>query len=296
MENIYCKNILSEKVDIQPNDFNLSNGTDILDIITKKLKRKTEGKCIKQGYVKKNSLQIINRSMGQIYDGHFTGDIIYQVKFCVEVCNPPEGQNINCTVYNNNKMGVVAGIGENMKDSPLMILLPRHHHQDNEIFRDIEIGDDINIEIIGKKFELNDNKIHVIASLINKNTKQDKVIKIKKKKKGGYNNLDISHKQFIHQRQEIINKNIRTKGIYDGEFVGVVNHLKKNISIEKWDIMDITQKNELIDSSIKYISTEKKMKTSYGDKWDMLTNIDRKNIINKYLDENESTLSEDSSF
>ena len=182
MENIYCKNILNEKIDIKPNEFNFSNQKGILDIISQKLKKKTEGKCIKQGYVKKNSLQIINRSMGQISDGHFTGDVIYQVKFCVEVCNPPEGQNINCTVYNINKMGVIAGIGENMKESPLMILLPRHHHQDNEIFLNIEIGDYINVEIIGKKFELNDNKIHVIASLLNKNIKQDKVIKIKKKK------------------------------------------------------------------------------------------------------------------
>ena len=182
MESIYCQNILNEKVDIKPNE--LSSKRDIMEIINNKLKKKIEGKCIKQGYVKKGSLQIINRSVGKIYDGHFSGDIVYKIKFSVEVCNPPEGQIINCIIYNNNKMGIIAGIGENSKDSPLMILLPRHHHQDKDIFRDVDVGDSITIEITGKKFELNDEKIHVVGSLLSKNTKEKgKEIKIKKKKK-----------------------------------------------------------------------------------------------------------------
>ena len=52
--------------------------------------------------------------------------------------------------------------------------------------------------------------------------------------------------------------------------------------------MDITKKNEMIDSSIKYLSTENKLKDSYGEKWVMLTGTDKKNIIKKYLDDHES--------
>ena len=146
-----------------------------------KLKNKIEGKCIKQGYVKKNSLQVISRSAGKIYDGHFTGEIVYKIKYSVEVCNPPEGQILNCLVHNINKMGILANIGNNPKDSPLMILLPRHQHQEKDIFKDIVLGDSISVEIIGKKFELHDTKIHVVASLLNKN--KGKTVKIKKKKK-----------------------------------------------------------------------------------------------------------------
>merc|ERR1711871_419867 len=216
-DSIYCQNILNEKVCIKPSD--LSKQNDILEIIAKKLSKKIEGKCIKQGFVKRGSLQIINRSVGKIYDGHFTGDIVYKVKFSVEVCNPPEGQIVNCTIYNNNKMGIIAGIGDNSKDSPLMILLPRHHHQDKDLFRDIDVGDSIAVEIIGKKFELNDNKIHVVASLISKNAKKEKRIKIKRKKKkgAGMNNLDISDKQNIEQRIQIVDKYIRTKENCDGD-------------------------------------------------------------------------------
>ena len=58
------------------------------------------------------------------------------------------------------------------------------HHQDKDIFRDVDVGDSITIEITGKKFELNDEKIHVVGSLLSKNTKEKgKEIKIKKKKK-----------------------------------------------------------------------------------------------------------------
>ena len=180
MDSIYCTNILNEKVGILPSD--LDTRKNIVDIILNKLRNKIEGRCIKQGYVKKNSVQIINRSAGKIYDGHFTGDIVYKIKFSVEVCNPPEGQIINCIAHNINKMGILAGIGTNPRDSPLAILLPRHQHQDKDLFKDISVGDSISVEIIGKKFELHDNKIHIVASLLNKNAGK-KTIKVKRKKK-----------------------------------------------------------------------------------------------------------------
>ena len=179
MDSIYCTNILNEKIGILPSDLNTKK--KITDIILNKLRNKIEGRCIKQGYVKKNSIKIINRSVGKIYDGHFTGDIVYKIKFSVEVCNPPEGQIINCIVHNINKMGILAGFGSNLRESPLTILLPRHQHQDQDLFKDICIGDSISVEIIGKKFELHDDKIHIVASLINKN--EEKKIKIKKKRK-----------------------------------------------------------------------------------------------------------------
>ena len=289
MESIYCQNILNEKVDIKPNE--LSSKRDVMEIINNKLKKKIEGKCIKQGYVKKGSLQIINRSVGKIYDGHFSGDIVYKIKFSVEVCNPPEGQIINCIIYNNNKMGIIAGIGENSKDSPLMILLPRHHHQDKDIFRDVDVGDSITIEITGKKFELNDEKIHVVGSLLSKNTKEKgKEIKIKKKKKkgGGINNLDISDKQNIDQRMQIIEKYIRSKEKYDGDLLPVINNIKSEIKLNIWDSMEVSEKNEKIEEIIQYLDTESEIKKIYGEKWDNLTNVDKKNLIKSRIDNDSS--------
>ena len=290
MESIYCQNILNEKVNIKPND--LSSKRDIMEIINNKLTHKIEGKCIKQGYVKKGSLKIINRSVGKIYDGHFSGDIVYKIKFSVEVCNPPEGQIINCIIYNNNKMGIIAGIGENSRDSPLMILLPRHHHQDKDIFRDVDVGDSITIEIVGKKFELNDEQIHVVGSLLGKNKKEKgKEIKIKKKKKkgAGINNLDISDKQNIDQRMQIIEKYIRSKEKYDGDLLPVINNIKSDIKLDIWDSMEISEKNDRIEEIIQYLDAENEIKKIYGEKWDHLTSVDRKNLIKSKIDNDSNT-------
>ena len=287
MENIYCLNILNEKVGILPSDLN--NKKDIVNIIDEKLKRKIEGKCIKQGYVKKNSVKIINRSVGKIYDGHFTGDIVYKIKFSVEVCNPPESQIIDCVVYNINKMGILAGIGKNPKDSPLTILLPRHQHQEKDLFKELSVGDSISVEIIGKKFELNDNKIHIVASLINKNSNSDKTVtlKKKKKKKGGNidKNMDISDKQNRDLRMQIVEKYIRVNQYYDGDLSDVIKLLKENVKIEIWDNMDVTEKNQKIDYCINYLEAEEYLKSSYGEKWNILTNVDKINLIKDKMED-----------
>lgn len=289
MDSIYCKNILNEKVGILPSD--LDTRKNIVDVILNKLKNKVEGKCIKQGYVKKNSIKIINRSVGKIYDGHFTGDIVYKIKFSVEVCNPPEGQIVNCIVHNINKMGILAGIGTNPRDSPLTILLPRHQHQDKDLFKDISVGDSISVEIIGKKFELHDNKIHIVASLINKN----EAIKIKRRKKkmGGFDsNMDISDKQTIELRMQIVDKYIRGNESYDGDLSNVIKMLKDNIKINIWDNMNITEKNRKIEECIKYLEVEDEIQNQYGEKWNNLTNIDKKNIIKEKIERDSNSSDE----
>jgi DNA-directed RNA polymerase subunit E'/Rpb7 len=287
MENIYCPNILNEKIGLKPNEF--SKKTSIDNLLLNKLKNKIEGRCIKQGYVKKGSLEILSRSVGKIYDGHFNGEVIYKVKFSVSVCNPPEGMNINCITHNINKMGILAGIGENIKDSPLMVLISRHQNQHKDLFKTLNIGDSINIEIIGKKYELNDNKIHVIGELISKNKTKERKREKKKKfvvKKGGFDqNLDISDKQVIDQRMNIINKYIRIKEDSDSDLSNVINTLKNKINISEWDKLNIDSKNKFIDETIEYHKVEEQVKKKYGSNWGNLTNIDKNNLIKNKLQE-----------
>lgn len=279
---IYFLNTINEKIGIKP--YELSANTDILEIIESKLKKKLEGKCIKQGYVKKNSLKIINRSIGTISEGHFTGDIIYKVKVCVEVCNPPEGELINCVIKNINKMGILAEL-DTVKESPLIILLPRHQHQENKLFKELLVGDSITVEILGKKFELNDTKIHLVALLVKKVT-DNNIIKIKsKKKKRGGNNMDIYEKQNISEKLSLIDNNMRGGDNYEGELLELINIMKKNIKLEDWLVMEIDEKQKQIQRFSKYFTTENKLKKLYNEKWTHLTEIDKKNLILSKIDE-----------
>ena len=69
---------------------------------------------------------------------------------------------IKCHVYNLNKMGVIAGIGPDLSQSPIMIMIPRfQHHLNLERFHQIQVGDQISVEIVDKKFDL---VTHVLRS------------------------------------------------------------------------------------------------------------------------------------
>lgn len=176
MDELFVKQKLQHSISINPEDIN----NKIDDILYQKLAEEIEGKCIKDGYVKTGSVQIVDRSLGEILVGHFTGDILYNLIYTVDLCNPLEGSVINAKVVNINKMGVLANAGEGIPP-PLHILLAKQHHIDNETFEGLEEGMDISVKILGKRFEYGDNQISIIGTLESLAAKKKKRI-IKKKK------------------------------------------------------------------------------------------------------------------
>ena len=91
------------------------------------------------------------------------------VVFEAKICNPSEGTIIQCTAISSNKMGILASIGDNIDESPLIILLARQHHIDNKYFKAIKDGKSIYVCVIGKKYDLNDRQISIVAKLSNVN-------------------------------------------------------------------------------------------------------------------------------
>ena len=167
MDNLFIDTIITKSIAIEPSNIN----RNLNEYILNKLKNTYEGKCLKLGYVKPNSITILKRSMGAILQSHFNGSILYNIKFSLKVCNPLEGSVITVLVKNINKMGILASISNKDEDingeSPLNILLARQHHIDNVDFFTKNIGDSISIKVIGKRFEFGDNQISVIAVLNN---------------------------------------------------------------------------------------------------------------------------------
>jgi len=159
MDDLFIKTTINKSLSIEPKYIN----NQINEYILKNLKEKFEGKCLKYGYIKPNSIKIIKRSIGQVLASHFNGNILYNIEFSVDVCNPLEGAVIEAQVKNINKMGILAESSD--KESPLNILLARQHHIDNETFSNLKIGEAIECKIIGKRFEYGDNQISVIAKL-----------------------------------------------------------------------------------------------------------------------------------
>ena len=226
--------------------------TNLNDVLLEKLKDRLEGKCNTRGLIKENSIEMLSRSCGSLYATNFKGDLHFNVKIAYRVCNPQEGSIIRCRVYNFNKAGILAGLGTTLTDSPIMILIPRHHHVDQELFHKINIGDTVNVEIIGKKFELNDNQIRIIALL---KDDKDKSQTGGTPLSGGEKQVSVIDLQNQETLSFMINNamtdEIDMDTISNEKVKNIITTLKTQYSASDWNFLESETKQELVSKMIK---------------------------------------------
>lgn len=150
---------------------------NIEEVFLEKIRNKYEGICTKHGYIKKNSIKIIKRSIGTIIKQHFNSNIQYNFQCIAEILNPVKGSIIKCIIKNKNAMGLLAqGFYEN--DNILEVIIPKISAGIiSEINLDkLNINDEIYVEVFGKKFNIFDKSISIIGKAIdpsNKNIKTE---------------------------------------------------------------------------------------------------------------------------
>ena len=148
------ENILEERIQLDSNEI----GENLDETILMKLKEKIGNKCIIEGYVYKESIEILSRSIGKIITTSYKGELDYILKYKVKICNPKKGEKVKGTVRIINKMGIL------LDNNPLEIILARQQHMNKELL-EVEIGDKLEVTILGRKYDLNDNKIICIGKL-----------------------------------------------------------------------------------------------------------------------------------
>ena len=148
---------------IKPSDIT----KDYDQLFIKKLKNDLEGICTKHGYIKKDSIKIIKRSIGTIIRQHFNGNMLYELNCTADICNPVIGSVTKCKVKNKNTMGLLAQ-GFYNNDAVLEIIIPKISAgiKSEVDLEKINIGDEILIEVCGKKFVLYDKYISIIGKVI----------------------------------------------------------------------------------------------------------------------------------
>ena len=135
------------------------------------LKEMNEGKCSKHGYIKRNSIKITTINLGKIEMHTFHGYTVFEVFFEASVCNPVIGSIVDCVVRNMNNFGILCSSGSNEGNEYIYILdviIPKHT---SNITSDVElsninVGDDVKVEILGKKYQLNSVTISAIGKII----------------------------------------------------------------------------------------------------------------------------------
>lgn len=147
-------------------------GKDLGEVIRNKLRKTYEGVCSRYGYVKPGSLQILQRSYGQFIKQHFNGHIRFEVVMMGEVCNPLAGMVVTAQVRNRNQMGIKAEsfIEVDGKIVPVLdIIIPKRSAgiQSDFDLDEIQIGENIHVEVVGKRYQLNDTRISIIGRAVN---------------------------------------------------------------------------------------------------------------------------------
>lgn len=155
-DNLYVKNILSDKINI-----NFKNINSNLEETLQNILKKKEGICIKEGYIKPNSIKLMSYSCGELYSNNVQFQVIYE---CL-LTNPVESMELNCIVRSITKIGIRAELNDDY--NPFLIFIARDHHYNNEYFNTIKQNDIINVKVIGQRYELFDKYISIIGELVN---------------------------------------------------------------------------------------------------------------------------------
>ena len=161
--NIYNENVLTAKVKINPRMLNKNYQKYIFN----NLKNSLEGSFSKFGLIKKDSIELIKISLGKLEQHSFEGNILYNVQFKALICNPVIGNIILCKVVNTNNFGILCSSSEN-NVTVIEVIIPKKSIaiQSDINLNNIKINDDVYVEIMGKKPQLNDTKIKCIGKII----------------------------------------------------------------------------------------------------------------------------------
>jgi|TARA_Y100000389_G_C17448940_1_gene513400 DNA-directed RNA polymerase subunit E'/Rpb7 len=156
--------IINSRINLFAKDIN----SDIDNIIRIKLKDEVEGKGNECGYIIKDSIKIIKRSIGQVTTLNNKSMIKYALTYSCKIISPSPGDIIKSYISNINKMGVISYIKLNDDDifenSPMIIMIPKEYFNNStRNFEDLTIGQSLEVSVIGSREKWKNDKISIVA-------------------------------------------------------------------------------------------------------------------------------------
>ena len=172
--------------------------------ILKVLKKKYEGICSKFGYIKQNSIELLSVHKGSIELSTFHGYVLFDVEFNASICNPAIGSIVKCKVKNINVFGILctSGITEyGQYQNILNIIIPKQDSQFTnhpDLLENISINDEVNVEILGKKYILNNKNINVFGKIIDSKKTNESLVKMDNE----LNVLELDEEDVVNEEDE----------------------------------------------------------------------------------------------
>lgn len=165
-------------------------GRNVQQVIVEKLRVSFEGVCSRHGYILPGSVQLHFASRGSLEGANLNGDVRYDLQYHALVCNPAIGSVLSARVVNMSRFGFLLHSGASPKggdsvaplSSIVETVVSRQASYTAEApgsFVDldtIQIGDVVNVRVMGKKFQLNDRHIFVVGRIVHGSPDLDPVI------------------------------------------------------------------------------------------------------------------------
>ena len=155
---VYIRSMLTSKIAIPITAI----GKNIKQNLEKVISERCEGKCIPEGFVKPQSIEILTYSSGNVMGQNVEFYVVYE---CL-ICNPVEGMVIDCMTKTITKAGIHAEVVDEKGNIPITIFVARDHHYKNAYFNEIKENEKIQVRVVGIRYELNDTYISVISKLL----------------------------------------------------------------------------------------------------------------------------------
>jgi len=158
----YSTQLLTTTINIEPNQIK----GDINKLILHTIQRKYEGVCNKDGYIENGSIELINRSIGEVTIIDNNSYITYRITYKAIVISPSEGLTIKCIISSSNKMGLIGYVQKNdsdtIEDSPFIIIVPTDYINSSDMST-FNIGDSLDVSIVNFRIRYLATQIQIVA-------------------------------------------------------------------------------------------------------------------------------------
>ena len=157
MTDLFIESLIERNVKLEFSQI----GNNLSDILLGIIKKDNEGFCLKEGYIKPDSCNIVSYSSGFIEDSWVSFIVIINCK----IFNPAEGHVVSCKVINITAAGIR---GESSTDTttPFIIFIAKDHHYTSDKYSDVNEGDTIDVTIVGIRYEVKDTYISLLGEYI----------------------------------------------------------------------------------------------------------------------------------
>ena len=148
---------------------NLLRSKNIDGLIKYKMKKIYEKKCSKNGYVIADSLDVVQRSIGKLIVINGESFIQYELNYKIKCIMPCKDDIYECIIDSITRMGIIAYLNykekedSKIKDSPLLIIIPKEYFTDENLTTDLTIGQKIKVKVLDTRVKYMSKQIQVIG-------------------------------------------------------------------------------------------------------------------------------------